>query len=339
MELLILSPGQWHEAWRALPGSCREIYYHPLYVQTCAAWEGAEAHCLAVRGGNGQMLYSWLRHSIDGTGWNDAQTAYGYGGPLFSGDWGQEDRVVALATAKAHFASSGTVAEFVRCHTDWCDLQAMAAAGFEVFAVRTNVECDLAREDFTSAWAPAARRNLRRAREAGLSWRLGATRDDWASFQSLYTGTAQRLGMAESYRFDCVYFAGLAGIPGVRLVMVEEGGVAVAGAIVLIGGRLAHYHLGASDYARREVRPNDFLYFAMASCAREAGCARVVWGGGLSNDPEDTLFRFKTHFGALRRPVFGAGRVIDSGVFEELCRRWEGRNPGRDTKIFLRYRA
>jgi hypothetical protein len=108
---------------------------------------------------------------------------------------------------------------------------------------------------------------------------------------------------------------------------------------VFVGGRLAHYHLGASDFSWQAVRPNDFLYYAMATLAKGAGCERIVWGGGLSDDPSDTLFRFKTHFGGVRRGVFCGGRVIDEGAYEGLCREWEGRNPGKKTGMFLKYRG
>ena len=154
----------------------------------------------------------------------------------------------------------------------------------------------------------------------------------------MYEQTAERLGMAVGYRFDRAYFDGLARVPGVRLLTVELGCEAVAGAVVFIGGELAHYHLGASDFAHHQARPNDLLYVAMADFARESGCRRIVWGGGLSDDPSDTLFRFKAHFGGVRRRVFCAGRVIDSQAYEGLCREWEAGNPGRSSKMFLKYR-
>jgi hypothetical protein len=193
---------------------------------------------------------------------------------------------------------------------------------------------------FTATWAPGARRNLRKAHAAGLRYRPGAGDDDLAAFERLYALSAARLAMAPGYLFDHAYFADLVGLDGVKLIVVEtEDRAAVAAAIVFVSGNVAHYHLGASDFAYQERRPNDFLYFAMADVARAAGCQRIVWGGGMSNDADDTLFRFKSHFGNVRRPAFCAGRVIDRGGYDRLCTLWQARHPDRSSRLFLKYRA
>jgi hypothetical protein len=149
--------------------------------------------------------------------------------------------------------------------------------------------------------------------------------------------------MANHYRFDRAYAQAILSTPGAALVVVdapsEAGPTPVAAAILLLGGRLAYYHLGASDFAHQHLRPNDFLYYAMASVARAHGCARITWGGGMSNDPDDSLFRFKTHFGALRTPVFCAGRVLDRAAFDAQVGAWAAANPGREARMFLKYRA
>lgn len=339
IRLDVLDFSAWQQAWHDLPGDRREVYSAPEYHAVCAGWERATPQCLRAANGAGWMLYPYLDHPTE-DGRHDAQTAYGYGGPLFVGEWSPEDRSAALNAAADRLRTAGAVAEFVRCHTEWLDAEQLAAAGYRVFQVRTNVECDLSRADFEDGWASAARRNLRKGRAAGLAWRDGASADGWAAFEQLYGATAERLEMAAGYRFDGAYFRGLSRLAGARLVLVEAAdGQVVAGAVVFIGGRLAHYHLGASEFAHQEKRPNDFLYHAMATVARDAACERIVWGGGMSNDTEDTLFRFKTHFGSVRRPVFCAGRVIDAGAYDQLCKIWQARHSGRESKLFLKYRT
>jgi hypothetical protein len=339
-ELTDLDPDRWRAAWAGLPADRREVYFHPDYAHCCAAWERARPACLRARKPGGELIYPYLIHTIaDANGAVDLQTAYGYGGPLFTGEWTPDERAGVLRDIADHFRSGPTVAEFVRCHTEWADLDALAATGYRTFQVRTNVECDLTAADFTATWAPGARRNLRKAQSSGLSHRPGTTPEDWAAFAGLYAATASRLNMAASYRFDDAYFAALAQVPNVRLILVESESTPVAAAIVFVGGRLAHYHLGASDFAYADRRPNDYLYYAMAETARAAGCERIVWGGGMSNDAADTLFRFKSHFGAIRRPVYCAGRVIDPTRYQSLCDVWAARNPGRTSPMFLKYRA
>jgi hypothetical protein len=339
MQLTTLNATQWQDHCNDLPPPCREVYFQPAYAQLCARWERATAHCLRIRDDDGWLLYPYLAHPIDADDRHDIQTPYGYGGPLFIGDWPLDRRVAALHLIREHLRAAGAVAEFVRCHTEWLDPDTLRAADYKVFQVRTNVECDLTTDDVTATWAPAARRNLRKAQNANLTWRTGSTQSDWHTFESLYIQTAKRLEMPPSYRFDSAYFAALSQIDRARLLLVEHDRTPIAAAILFLGGALAHYHLGASDFAHQHLRPNDFLYFAMATCAKDAGCRRIVWGGGLSNDPADTLFRFKSHFGHLHRPAFAAGKVIDQPAYDRLCNRWRETHPGATFKLFLAYRA
>lgn len=347
----ILNSLEWLDAWSRLPADRREAYWHPSFVEASARWEKAEACCLRVDSESGWLLYPFLRHPVHGfdaiaPGVADAQTAYGYGGPLIVGDADPHAADAMLLDAAEWMRERAIVAEFVRCHGTWCDQAQLARAGYRLMVVRTNVECVLtgSPDGFLVEWEAVARRNVRTAEKKGLRARLGASGADWATFARLYASTADRLEMAAFYRFDDAYFAAIAALPDEcrELWLVEDaGGQTVSGAILLYGGSVAHHHLGASDFEKRSLCPNDFLYLAMARAAQRRGCERIVWGGGLSDDPADRLFQFKTHFGSVRRPTMIAGRVIDAAVYDALGAEWSRRHPDRASanRMFLRYRA
>ena len=342
----LLDRTEWLRAWSSLPIERRATYYHPDYVAAAARWENGEPECLRIEANDGWLLYPYVRHAISGdsSGAFDVQTAYGYGGPLFVGEWDHMSRVDALHEVGRYLADRGAVAEFVRCHERWTDVDAMRESGYSTSAVRTNVSCDLLSEPVPAAWASNVRRNLKRAMAAGLRWRVGTSGGDLDAFVSLYAITAQRLGMSASYRFDVAYFRALfaMGGPLAQLVLVKTGNaIPVAGALVLCGGGMAHYHLGGSDFAHQNDRPNDLLYLAMAETARAAGCTAIGWGGGLSTDPDDSLFRFKCGFGKVHVPAHIGCRVLNETAYRALIDDWERCNPDRAAtcKLFLRYRA
>jgi|SRR5688572_8063358 len=341
-----LDRAAWIRAWSSLPAERQSTYYHPDYVAAAARWESGEADCLRIDGDDGWMLYPFVRHAIpgDSRGAFDVQTAYGYGGPLFVGEWDQPSRANALRDIGRHLAEAGAVAEFVRCHERWTDLVALHEAGYATPVVRTNVACDFSAEAVPGSWASNVRRNLKRATSAGLGWRTGTTDQDLDAFMKLYAMTANRLGMAASYQFDSAYFRTLfdMGERLTRLVLVESSnGIPVAAALVLCGGNIAHFHLGGSDFAHQSDRPNDLLYLAMVETARAAGCSSIAWGGGLSTDPADSLFRFKCGFGKIRTSAHIGCRVLNEPAYRSLIEDFERRNPDRAAtcKLFLRYRT
>lgn len=351
MQLIAAGDPLWDAAYSALPPESREPYFHACWSAASGAWEHADPEAILHRPSvDKTFLYPFLNHPLPfaGTGHHDIQTPYGYGGPLFAGDWSASEKIATLTALAGTLRARGAIAEFIRCHPDLIDPEDLAAAGYTTFQVRTNVECALkSAEDFTQAWHSAARRNLRKAIASGLSWRVSedGNAEDLKAFHRLYLATADRLAMGAHYRFDRAYPQGILTTPVARLIIVEAPGapalspIPIAAAIVLLSDHRAYYHLGASDFAFQQLRPNDFLYYAMASLAQRHGCAKIAWGGGTTNDPEDSLLRFKSHFGAIRRPVYCAGRILNAEAFAHQQSQWRAAHPDRSAKMFLGYRA
>ncbi len=346
---------EWYSIWEGLPAPYRDVYSHPRYHEICAVWESVSPECLYLTNGltNGRQyaLYSYLRYPVrefcaDDQAFYDVQTPYGYGGPLFVGDWTGEEKIGALLEIKDYLESGNVIAEFIRCNPDRYERTGFAAAGYRVVQVRTNVECMLRNssdQGMLDSWHPAARRNVRRAQKAGLSYEI-AGKDRLGEFERLYRMTAERLGMDDFYRFDHDYFHSLLDLDSelIKLVLVStpKTGKAIAAGILFLGGNTAYWHLGASDMRHGSTRPNDFLFFAMAKVAAESGSEKIVWGGGTSNDPADTLFAFKRHHGDSMVPVHIACRATNTKVYESACARWEQRYPEKKAQnnLFLKYR-
>jgi hypothetical protein len=350
MECRRLSAVQWRQVWQRLPEGVRDVYSNPDYHDVCAAWVVAQPECLYAGTESKFALYSYLRCAVDeslcdGRSLFDAQTCYGYGGPLFCGEWSTGERIAALAVFGEQLRRTDVVAEFVRCRTEGFSAGELVAADYRVLKVRNNVECGIGVVDgagIPASWRQKARR-VRRAHRAGLSYTVGSAPPRIAQFERLYAMTAQRRAMAGFYRFDLAHFRSLLSVDSdnIQLILVERpGGEVVAGAILFLCGEVAYYHLGASNLDYRELCPSEFLYFAMARVAAERGVTRMIWGGGLGDDPNDSLFRFKSHFGDRIVPVHIACRVIDADSYRQLCARWEAQNPAQagSAKMFLRYR-
>jgi len=348
----VLSGEEWLAAWHELPARVREVYYHPHFASTCGRWEGARAQCLLVEGSRDRrLLYPYLRHPI--LGYEsvagpccDVQTPYGYGGPLFLGDWDLDDQRRALDAVADHLRHTGPIAEFVRCHTEWLDAAALEYCGYRTRLVRTNVEYDLpegAVAGLGSDWDNGARYQLKQAHRCGLRYRVSRAANDLAAFEKLYALTAERVNMARACRFDHDYYRGLLELDPVqaKLILVETAEHRpAAGAILFLGGTLAHFHLAGSDFALQSLRGNVLLYWAAAREAAATGCQRIVWGGGTTNDPQDSLFLFKAQYGRRRTPVHIATRVLDGDRYSAICDEWSRRHPEKaKTKLFLKYRA
>ncbi|MBB4156130.1 lipid II:glycine glycyltransferase (peptidoglycan interpeptide bridge formation enzyme) [Streptomyces cinereoruber] len=173
------------------------------------------------------------------------------------------------------------------------------------------------------------RRNVRKARKAGVEVTVGSA-TDLPEFYRLLRITEERdgfrLGRSLAY-YERQYAVLNAEEPGrMKLYLARHGGeVLAAHTMVTVGGRV-WYQTGASADHRREVRPSNALQWRMLLDAHALGAAVYDLRGVPSTlDPDD-----RAH-GLLRWKLGTGGRVV------ETLGEWE--TPMRGTTNQALYRA
>jgi hypothetical protein len=150
--------------------------------------------------------------------------------------------------------------------------------------------------------------------------------DDWQrynDFIGMYRETMGRLHADTFYFFEDRYFEELRRLLGDSLHLcsvVSPEGAPAAGALFTTVGRIAEYHLSASNPLFQRLAPTKLLLHRFGSWARAHGCSVLHLGGGVGAR-QDALFSFKTGF-SPRRHGFATLRMI---VNEERYRILTGR--------------
>jgi CelD/BcsL family acetyltransferase involved in cellulose biosynthesis len=172
-------------------------------------------------------------------------------------------------------------------------------------------------EIFATFHASQVRRNVKRARQSGVTVRIATTEADLTTvFYQLHTRTRRRLGVPVQ---PLRYFRTLwrrALEPGLGVVMIAEvDGAPAAAAVLLASPAACVYKYGASDERRWHARPNHLLFWEGIRWARARGCRRFDFG---RTDLEDRgLWEFKTRWGTAQRPLayhlVGDGPPADAG--------------------------
>jgi len=289
-------------------------YLSPEYLTAAAASAEADLAAFAAPG----VVYPFLVRPL-GRGRSDITSAYGYGGPLGTGDW------------RSGFGEAcreqGVVSEFIRFHPLLQNQHGLDDV--ELRPVQDTVTVDTRLDDagLLAQMQPTARNKLRKAERRGV--RAHESRD-LGRFHDLYQETMQRADADDAYLFDRAYFAGLDRL-GDRLLMLDADSAA---ALFICGGGAMHYHLSGSTAAgRRDAATNLLLWEAMRH-ARERGLHTLHLGGGLRAG--DALATFKQSVGAGRAPYVQGRAVHDPEAYRALCQ--EAGVPA-DGAFFPAYRA
>jgi lipid II:glycine glycyltransferase (peptidoglycan interpeptide bridge formation enzyme) len=142
----------------------------------------------------------------------------------------------------------------------------------------------------------ATRRNVNKAKKAGVTVSLRTDRAALDAFYALHLATRRRQGVPTQplsfiRRFEELFALGLGFV-----ALAELDGATAAAAVFLGAGPTLTYKYGASDRAALHARPNNLLFAEAIERARERGHRHLDLG--RTDFDNDGLRRFKTSWGA-----------------------------------------
>ncbi|RDV28842.1 GNAT family N-acetyltransferase [Lysinibacillus capsici] len=339
---------EWKKQLDLIPDQFKDIYYSPAYYKTWKEHEQAEPLCVYAEKEGVKLLYPFFKKEIQGYNlkekYYDIQSAYGYGGVISNT---KEISQTLLVDFNKKFdgwcKDSNIVAEFIR-ENPFLNNKEQYIRDVSYILVRKNVYADLTNKVDFDFINKNAYRNIKKALKYGLIVEIDSNCDNIEDFQRLYTKTFQRLNMSNFYNFQENYFQKLKPLLGnkVKLLNIryEEG--IIASIVLLEDSNKATYHLGASDFNYAKYFPNDLLFHTMIEYSIANNINYLSFGGGTTNDEQDSLLRFKRKYSNLEKDVYIGKKVHHTEIYQELCRLWEqqtsSKNNNKYKNFFLKYR-
>ena len=158
-------------------------------------------------------------------------------------------------------------------------------------------------ESVAKGFANEKRRNVRVAIRKGLEVRHAENeRDLTETFFELHVDTRRRLGVpTQPKRFFHLLWQRIIEPGSGFVLMVREGGTPVAGAVFLTGNGRVVYKYSASDFSRRNLKPNDLLIWSAIEHACNTGF--TTFDFGRTDLHAEGLRTFKSSWGATESPL------------------------------------
>jgi peptidoglycan pentaglycine glycine transferase (the first glycine) len=164
-----------------------------------------------------------------------------------------------------------------------------------------------------------------RAQRDGTQIRQGISEQDRADFYAIYQETAQRHGFFIYPRdhYDEVIEAFIPQGKG-RLYLAEYEGKTIAGAVIIICGKVATYLYGASSDQERKANPNHLIHWTAIRWAKAQGCTLYDFRAVAENlNPADDLYsllNFKSGFGGTSELYLESHDLVLNPVVYRLYR-------------------
>lgn len=329
----------WNQVLETFASFEKDIYFQEEYVKLYES-EKDKAVCCIVFDGKKTMVFPFLCRTFDyqGQTLHDFETAYGYGGPI----WSHADndfKTTALQLMVEELKQQNYVAGFVRFHP--------LLANYECFSVgrlikdRKTVAIDLTLDE-NDIWMQEIhtknRNVIKKGVKSGLTFVVDNGYRYLPEFIRLYDATMDKLDAADFYYFKQQYYEEFVRtLPNSFLGVVLHEDKVVSAAIFMYEGGYGHYHLSGSDVSALKLSPNNFMLWQAALELKRRGVKVLHLGGGTTSSDDDSLFCFKRRF-SKHTYQFCLGKLIfNEQLYNVICADWEQQNPNKveQYKLFL----
>lgn len=317
----------------------QDIYYTSSYYKMHEKNGDGSGRLVVYTDNEKIALYPFVMNEINGYDldkkYYDIESAYGYGGPVTN-----SHHEVFLNKFENRFLEyckrNNIVAEFIRFHPLIKD-ERIFNKNINISYNRSTVYLDLTKglDKIWNEEIKSKNRNMiRKAQRSGL---IVEESNDYESFRSIYHETMDKVKASDYYYFNEDYYEELKANNNYILLNVKLGELNIASAIFIKYKEYFHYHLAGSLQGYLKFAPNNLLLWEAIKLAYDSGAKWFHFGGGLSNNLNDNLFKFKKSFSRDTAEFYIGKRIHNKEVYDYLISEWEKKNVLK-AKLFLQYK-
>lgn len=263
----------------------------------------------------------------------DMETPYGYSGPFST----TEDTGFLSEAWKSltdHCRKSNIIAGFMRFHSLLKNQRLAEILPYQTVTFSNKIvtlDLNQSEEDVVAHYEQATRNKVSKSKRKGVTVTSSNTWQDMQTFSKLYYATMDQIGANERYYFDKEYFRGihnhLRDYFRIFIARVDE--MPIGGILVFHSKNYAYVHLSANIKEHRSYEPASLLRHETILSYLNSGRKHMIFGGGNSSDPKDSLFVFKKGFSSETADFFVGKWIFDKDKFEMVCKKWEDQNPNK----------
>ncbi len=308
-----------------------DIYFQPDYLNCDALMQNGEWELFTVRDGNSIFIYPYILLVIpDHPAYFDITSPYGYAGP-FCNDSNLFTKAEEAFLSYVH--NKNIVTEFVRYHYLYhFQEKSRFQQNIQNLENRTVVvlNCE---QDYNHIWQnefSGTNRNLVRKMDNEGYEIITETfaKKDIPSFMEMYAATMTNSEADSFYYFSIDFYNQLIDNLGEQLICTKtmKDGIIYGIALFFHSDHILTYYLSARNLNYTKVPSTNFIISKMSLWATMNNVKAFNLGGGLSMNPDDRLFKFKTNFSKNTMPFYIGKRVHLKEIYENIKKEWIVKN-------------
>lgn len=325
-----------------------DIYFTEEYGKLCEFVEPGKVEIFTLKTTNGTIRNMFIKKKVPwqvrGVDYYDIVTPYGYGGPIIIDTIDKKGLLYEYQKAFSDYCRlNNIVCEFIRYHPllkNWEHFGDVYENQYSRHTIGTNLK------DFDdpvqSEFSKSARKEVRRAIEAGVSCAVIHHPNNLIKFRALYEETMRRNHANAMYYFPDDYYRLLTTSlkPFLLEIQANYEGETIASEIYFSCGDYLHAHLLGSSQKLFDLYAGSLIEATAARWGKEHGYSYIHHGGGRTSAEDDPLFLYKKKFGKNTQFDFFTGRKIwNPDVYDYLLELRKEKGVIQNLDFFPQYRA
>jgi len=339
----------WKSYLSKLPIVQQDVYFTPEYYRLYENYSDGQAKCFIFESNGEVVVYPFLINSINKMGYDlddeyfDIQGAYGYNG-VATTNCSIDFQHKFYSCFKEYCKENKIIAEFTRFHP-LVENHKFSTGWMQIEFNRKTVYIDLS-NNYESIWNGFQESTKKQIKKAVKRFNLSCKilKNDIVILDTLidiYHQTMVRVSSTPYLYFNKEYFNLLINNDNtISLVaLYEEKPVAVITA--LVSKYYIHGHLGGSLKEFMFMSPSSFLYNEMIKYGQSLGCKYLHVGGGVTQNPDDSLLKYKTNFSKTLSDFYIGKKLINQSIYNQVTAQWQAKFPDKDqmNNNFLKYHS
>ena len=321
-----------------------DIYYYPQYVAPFELHGDGEATLFFYESthGTAYMVFHLrdladiadLAGKIPKRQIYDVITPYGYGGMQFSST--RSEFVDEVYDAFDEYCErQGVIFEFVRFHP-MNENYAVCRNKYQIYLERKTIYMDL-RGGPDRVWTGLKSENrtrIRKAMKSSVIVKSGPLDEYIDDFRRIYYQTMDRNKARNYYYFHERFFDACSELQGhcARIFAAQYQDKIISTSIILFKDKSMYYHLGGSETEAMHLAPHNLVLWEAAKWGCEKEINFFHLGGGLTDNDNDSLYRFKESFSRSGVSIATQGyRIINKEKYARIVDLFA--NPGNAERI------
>lgn len=310
----------------------KDIYFDPEYGILNELIEDGISKTFKFKSVDGVISNTFIKRKIhiliNNKQYYDIITPYGYGGPVILELNGNKEVLIEeyYKAFSEYCFTENIVSEFIRFHPiieNAKDFKNIYNVNYNRNTVCTHLEN--VENPFSQEFSKSAKKTTNRSLRDGVTFSFveNITLKALTDFYDIYIETMKRNSGEEFYLFPFEYFKDIINrfkenVLIINALYEEE---VIASELYFVYNGYIHAHLSGTKDGMLHLSPSNVINYAITIWGKENNMKLIHHGGGLTSDPNDSLFRFKKRFGKNEDYSFYVGtKVWNEEIYDELNR-------------------